>query len=293
MTAECNAVTFQSTKEFWHEAFENFIRNHQNRKGVQRNIKDLTAKLREDDIITIDDLQRLENRETDNERLQLVIDQMSHKDQFCAGFLKALNDCKLTEYKDKLLEEAVKLIENGTFSVTIEDRIKIRAEIDGARSAYSDNQMSAHGSAGPSGKIRSVTFLLYTVVPAIIAIYYISFAFRPPNNEKFNKTLQLLQQLNVEATIPKYAHTIVEKSSKKSLLHFVAEKGNYAVMEELLQQPCEVDIRDNNQLTPLHYAASSGHVEILGLLLRKGADINSANNYCRILKEDQIGILML
>ncbi len=158
MTAECNAVTFQSEEEFWHQAFENFLSNVQNRDGVKPTINGLAVKLREYNIITTDDLQLIKNKKTDSERFLLVIDQMSRKDGFCNGFFNALIDCKLSKYAVKFYEEAEKLIENGRYSAVKVDFI--RSEIQRARSAYSDNQMIAHGSADPSGKIRFVPFLL-------------------------------------------------------------------------------------------------------------------------------------
>ena len=46
-------------------------------------------------------------------------------------------------------------------------------------------------------------------------------------------------------------------------------------MKTNTKQSVNVNARDVYRETPLHYASSHGHVDIVNLLLKKGADINA------------------
>jgi ankyrin repeat protein len=64
-----------------------------------------------------------------------------------------------------------------------------------------------------------------------------------------------------------------------SLLHQAA-LGNQIVLEKiLLEQPALVNFRDYDRRTPLHIAASEGHLEICQYLVQKGARINRSDRW--------------
>jgi len=61
-------------------------------------------------------------------------------------------------------------------------------------------------------------------------------------------------------------------------LHFAAMKGCRLMAEFLIDDGSDVNAQDQTQGTPLHYAVYfSGDVEIVKLLIAKGADINAKN----------------
>ncbi|XP_066266390.1 ankyrin-1-like [Branchiostoma lanceolatum] len=58
-------------------------------------------------------------------------------------------------------------------------------------------------------------------------------------------------------------------------LHKAASGGHVGVVELLLKAGAQVDSRDRDESTPLHKAASGGHVGVAELLLKAGAQVDS------------------
>ncbi|XP_043203719.1 acyl-CoA-binding domain-containing protein 6-like [Amphibalanus amphitrite] len=56
------------------------------------------------------------------------------------------------------------------------------------------------------------------------------------------------------------------------LLHWAADRGHVDIVRLLLTRGATVDCRDADGQTPLHYAASCGHTEVARVLLEAGAD---------------------
>jgi len=61
-------------------------------------------------------------------------------------------------------------------------------------------------------------------------------------------------------------------------LHWAASKGHIEIARLLLESGAGVNARDNNGNTPLHLAAFYCHVDILHLLVENGADLEAQNN---------------
>lgn len=55
-------------------------------------------------------------------------------------------------------------------------------------------------------------------------------------------------------------------------LHWAADRGHLQVARLLLARGASVNARDTDGQTPLHYAASCGHTQVALLLVRAGAD---------------------
>ncbi len=58
-------------------------------------------------------------------------------------------------------------------------------------------------------------------------------------------------------------------------LHEAAYNGRTEMVELLLKSGAEVDSKDENGWTPLHNAARAGKPDIAELLLKSGADVNA------------------
>ena len=78
----------------------------------------------------------------------------------------------------------------------------------------------------------------------------------------------------------------VSKISKQTPLHSASEKGQIEVIKELLKYNPLLDVKDTNNKTPLYYAFTfgfSGHMDVVKLLVKSGADINNVSMQQTIL----------
>jgi ankyrin repeat protein len=46
-----------------------------------------------------------------------------------------------------------------------------------------------------------------------------------------------------------------------------------------VEKGADVNARDKNDGTPLHYAVARGHLSVVEFLIEKGADLNARNRY--------------
>jgi ankyrin repeat protein len=53
------------------------------------------------------------------------------------------------------------------------------------------------------------------------------------------------------------------------------------VVKALLEANADVNVQDNDLMTPLHHAVVSGSIEVVECLLKKDAKVNAANRYCK------------
>jgi len=63
-----------------------------------------------------------------------------------------------------------------------------------------------------------------------------------------------------------------------SPLHWAAGGGHVEIMEMLLAKGANIEAKDKDGMTPLHAAAAKGQAAAVKLLLDKGADVNSRRN---------------
>ena len=63
-------------------------------------------------------------------------------------------------------------------------------------------------------------------------------------------------------------------SGNTSLFHYACGKGYLKVVKELIECKLDINVFDENDYTPLHWAARNGHFEILRLLLANGSEID-------------------
>jgi ankyrin repeat protein len=68
-------------------------------------------------------------------------------------------------------------------------------------------------------------------------------------------------------------------AQQTSLLLSCASKGDVAGMEQLLDEGASIDSSDYDRRTALHLATSEGHVPVVELLLRRGANVNPVDRW--------------
>jgi hypothetical protein len=61
-------------------------------------------------------------------------------------------------------------------------------------------------------------------------------------------------------------------------LHYAVRNGHVEITRLLLENGAEVNVKSVGGFTPLHWAAWNGHVDILHLLVENGADLEVQNN---------------
>jgi acyl-CoA-binding protein len=87
---------------------------------------------------------------------------------------------------------------------------------------------------------------------------------REGNVGKFKELLSSIDDLNE-----------IDEESGLALIHWACDRGNESILELILSQPgINIDLKDNESQTALHYAASCGHKNCMKLLLQNGADRN-------------------
>jgi len=58
-------------------------------------------------------------------------------------------------------------------------------------------------------------------------------------------------------------------------LHWAADQGHVEIVNILLKFGADVDIKTNDNETPLHFAAWMGRPKVVKILLENGADVNA------------------
>lgn len=77
----------------------------------------------------------------------------------------------------------------------------------------------------------------------------------------------LVHESNVES--------VSEANKARVTIHEASKKGNKKLVESLIDQGFNVNLKDYEGASPLHNAVTSGNKEIVELLLSKNADINA------------------
>ncbi len=85
---------------------------------------------------------------------------------------------------------------------------------------------------------------------------------------------------NIEETIMKnQQYFFTGNGGTRTLLQLAAEKGNLAIVNNLLDRGARIDNESSPRgLTALHFAAGNGHKEIVELLLNRGARIDNESS---------------
>ena len=82
----------------------------------------------------------------------------------------------------------------------------------------------------------------------------------------YNDKLQAVKYLLKQGANPS-----LQNDNGWNVLHYASQKGNVAIMEEILSHEVEIESKNNSGETPLMLAQTYGKSEIVAYLLSKGA----------------------
>ena len=85
----------------------------------------------------------------------------------------------------------------------------------------------------------------------------------------------------MDLLLEKKADIEAKDKNQNTPLHFAASCGHRDIVDLLLEKTSDIEAKDLSQKTPLHYAASLGHKEVMTLLLEKGADLGAQDCFGR------------
>ncbi|KAG5888223.1 hypothetical protein JTB14_035572 [Gonioctena quinquepunctata] len=81
------------------------------------------------------------------------------------------------------------------------------------------------------------------------------------------------------------------------VVHWAADSGNLEILKLLVDAGAGLELRDGDGQTALHYAASCGHVHCVKFLMDKGADVgvldNDGNSPADVTNDDDIKELLM
>ena len=99
------------------------------------------------------------------------------------------------------------------------------------------------------------------------------------NVEQLNRTRALFYAIEsenvtlVERLLENGCNVNIKKETLQTPLQVASGKGNFQIVKLLLDYDAEINVEDDFQQTALHKALWNGHATIVELLLSKGADI--------------------
>ena len=68
-----------------------------------------------------------------------------------------------------------------------------------------------------------------------------------------------------------------EANAPKGFVHIYAREGDIAAVKQHLAAGTDVNTKDDQEYTPLHWAAMEGRREVAELLISSGANVNAKN----------------
>jgi ankyrin repeat protein len=88
----------------------------------------------------------------------------------------------------------------------------------------------------------------------------------------------LKKSTSVQSEDPSFCNVNLADATGWAALHYAAESGSLECVKLLIEHKAEVDATTDNMETPLHFAAQNNFYHIVKLLIENKADINAKTN---------------
>ena len=121
-----------------------------------------------------------------------------------------------------------------------------------------------------SSVIKKLLLVLITII-VLVGLYQWAVHQGDKSKQRFMQKLELGDLMNAEAAKPEPPPA---KAPDISINQAVFD-GNIEAVKQHLAAGTDVNAKDDNGWTPLHFAVYYGHKEIVELLIAKGADVNA------------------
>ena len=102
----------------------------------------------------------------------------------------------------------------------------------------------------------------------------------------------LNQQFNEAEAIPEespYPELLLANSRATKKLNSAVKRGNIKVVRSSINDGADVNNKDKNNWTPLHFASKRGYVKIVKILIDAGANLSLSNQISKTTGNDQKG----
>lgn len=108
----------------------------------------------------------------------------------------------------------------------------------------------------------------------------------------------LLHDVKMTAWLAKYANltnSLVPQPSSDQVLHIAAYTGIIELVQRTLKIIPDVNVKDEDGRTALHWAAGTGYENIAELLLKSGANINAEPTllWRSLLERERLGLMFM
>jgi ankyrin repeat protein len=123
-------------------------------------------------------------------------------------------------------------------------------------------------------RFTSIRRLKYIVIGIFSFFAFIGFSFAGDSSLFVEKAMQN-KTTEIEQLIKDGAEVNSKDDDGNTGLHWAASYGFTEMAEILISNGDDVNLRNNDGNAPLHWAAGQGSTEIVKLLIANGADINA------------------
>lgn len=131
----------------------------------------------------------------------------------------------------------------------------------------------------PSGNKAVVEYLIQSNANINLAMNH-SFKIKPLHQAALVGSLAIFKSLlNLNADVH-IGENNTPVMGRNNLLHFAALGGDECILSAVIQMKCfDVNSRDGERKTPLHYAAKRGHFAVFKRLVENGADVTLVDKH--------------